>query len=316
MEYNLNLGAWKSVFAVPTDIIDEYLKLLTDNEIKVLICLLRLMSAGDCSPEKISELSGVEIAVVNEILQKINNGELLEKSKTQPDIAVENIEHKPAPKPRYLRPDAGYIATRMESSKEIYFMMQEAQIVLGRPLSNGDSAILLSLHDNDGLPPDVILMLLQYAVSEGKSNMKYIAKVGESWAKDGVVSIEKAERKISELSKINQIWKHFESLIGIEHRAPTSCEEETVMRWVDIWKFSDDMIKEAYERCVNRNGKYVLKYMDSIIKRWHSQGVLNIEQALAENINRNKTQTGLHGGAKASYNIDEYEKYNILDYIN
>ena len=76
------------------------------------------------------------------------------------------------------------------------------------------------------------------------------------------------------------------------------------------------MIKEAYDRCVNMNGKYVLKYMDSIIKRWHSQGILKIEQAVMENQKRNKKKYDSKLTSSASYNIEEYENYNILDYIN
>ena len=158
-------------------------------------------------------------------------------------------------------------------------------------------------------------MLLQYAVSVGKANMKYIEKTGISWASEGVNDHEKAENKIQNLNRASISWKKFESIIGIYHRSPSSCEEEAVSRWFDNWNYNEELIKEAYDRCVNANGKYVLKYMDSIIKRWHNQGIVTIEQALAENANRNRKKSFSREDNEASYNIEEYENYNIFDYM-
>ena len=107
--------------------------------------------------------------------------------------------------------------------------------------------------------------------------------------------------------------KKFENIIGIEHRAPTAREVDVIMRWFEEWKFSEDLIKEAYDRCVTSNGKYVLNYMDSIVKRWRSEKIFTIEQALMENSARKRRKSAVKPSGDASYNIDEYENYNIFD---
>ena len=56
--------------------------------------------------------------------------------------------------------------------------------------------------------------------------------------------------------------------------------------------------------------------MDSIIKRWHNQGILKIEQAVMENQKRGRRKYSSEQGSGASYSIEEYENYNILDYID
>ena len=61
--------------------------------------------------------------------------------------------------------------------------MQESQQILGRPISPGLSSTLLLLHDDYGLPSDVILMLLQYVKSRGKDNTNYIEAAGRNWRK-------------------------------------------------------------------------------------------------------------------------------------
>ena len=139
--------------------------------------------------------------------------------------------------------------------------------------------------------------------------------MGINWAEQGIDNLEKAEKIFLELNLINLNWKKFESIIGINHRAPTAKEEEAVIRWMSNWNYSDELIKEAYDRCVNANGKYILKYMDSIIKRWHSQGVFTIEQALMENSKRRFKNSDLKSKNKPSYNIEDYENYSIFDSV-
>lgn len=327
MVYSMNLGKWNRIFAVPSEIIDKYIKSSSEVQIKVLLWMLR--HAGEKSNlEKIAEATGftdeeIKNAVVywkeRDLILVLPAAENSEPQKNSYDDAIrQNSCEGEKPKKenlRYHRPDSAYIANRMQSSGEIYFLMQEAQVILGRPISNGDSGILLMLHDNDGLPVDVIIMLLQYAVNVGKANMKYIEKMGMSWASEGINDHEKAEKKIQDLNRANVSWKKFENIIGIYHRSPSASEEEAVSRWIDGWNYCEELIKEAYDRCVNANGKYVLKYIDSIIKRWHNQGIVTIEQALAETASRHRKKSFSREDNEASYSIDEYESYNIFDYI-
>ena len=105
------------------------------------------------------------------------------------------------PLSRPQKPDSLFVAKRAQEDSDIAFLLQEAQVILGKTISNGDSATLLMLHDTDGLPVDVILMLLQYASSIGKGNMRYIEKTGIRWSDEGIDSLELAERKIRQLDQ-------------------------------------------------------------------------------------------------------------------
>lgn len=319
MNYKIDFGRWNAVFAVPCDIVDNDIQKLSGDDVKVLLYMLRNTGVS-ADLHTISSRIGISDKAAQQSLCTLKSmGLISENIDNEPNVNLSNVvtncDFKKAHEIKYNRPSALDIAKRVETSKEIYFMMQEAQVVLGRPLSSSDSAVLITLHDNEGLPPDVILMLLQYCVSIGKTNMKYISKTGISWASAGIDNIQKAEKKIEELNSKNLAWRSFESIIGIDHRAPTETESEAVSRWINDWKFGENMIKEAYDRCVNMNGKYVLKYMDSIIKRWHSQGVFKIEQAVMENKNRSRKKYDSKLNSSASYSIEEYENYNILDYI-
>ena len=100
-----------------------------------------------------------------------------------------------------------------------------------------------------------------------------------------------------------------EKIIGIEHRAPSLKEDETANRWVNIWKISDDLIKEAYDRCVNSKGKYILSYMDGIIKRWYSSGIKNLTQVVdSDKLKKSQKEQEQKIKEETSYDIDEYER--------
>lgn len=337
MGYSIKLGSWNSVFLVPSVVIDKHIKLVGSSQLKVLLWILRntdkKFSEKDISKALSLHIEDVKDAInywIETNIMKFDGENFypgdIEKSEVQENAEVniennvlmgnstqESFKERPRPISRSMKLDREYITERIKSSKEVSFLMQEAQVILGRPISNGDSSILLTLHDNDGLPIDVILMLMQYAVSVGKGSMKYIETVGISWGKEEIDTVEKAEAKIKRLSKIGKSWKDFEKIIGIEHRSPTSREEEAINRWYNIWNYSAEMIKEAYEICVNSNGKYVLRYMDSIISRWEKSKIFSVDQVKSDRKGYNdKNSKKVH---KPSYDVDEYEKYNIYDEI-
>ncbi|MBQ6144000.1 MAG: DnaD domain protein [Clostridia bacterium] len=316
MECTFDFNVWNDTFAIPKIVVDKYLKDSAEKDIKILIYILKNLSGDMYLSKAVYDLgySGEEIKESINLWQErkiVPKGIVFEDSKVKTGAPLQQLEKKT--EYRYIRPNMNYVVSRTKASENVKWLMQEAEIILGRPLSGGDSASLLMLHDNEGLPIDVIIMLIQYAVDAGKSGMKYIYKIGENWSKEGIDGISKAEKKIKELNNLKNSWRKFENLIGIDHRLPTSREESAVMRWFNEFHFNEELIKEAYDRCVNANGKYILNYMDSIIKRWHKEGIRTLEQANSENLGRAKYRKSNFKKENASYNIDEYENSDILE---
>lgn len=316
MECTFDFNVWNDTFAIPKIVVDKYLKDSAEKDIKILIYILKNLS-GDMYLSKAVYDLGYSGEEIKEAINLWQERKIIPKGIVFEDIEVKSSTPLCRPEKkteyRYIRPNMNYVVSRTKASENVKWLMQEAEIILGRPLSGGDSASLLMLHDNEGLPIDVIIMLMQYAVDAGKSGMKYIYKIGENWSKEGIDDISKAEKKIKELNNLKNSWRKFENLIGIDHRLPTSREESAVMRWFNEFHFNEELIKEAYDRCVNANGKYILNYMDSIIKRWHKEGIYTLEQAKSENLGRAKYRKNNFKKENASYNIDEYENSDILE---
>lgn len=334
MNYTMNLGAWNSVFAVPCSVVDKHIKLAGSVQLKVLLWMLR--HAGESfEPADTAKALGIDRADVSDAMlyweasglvavqnDQIKPEESAAVPEPQPDIppAAVPVQSDPAEEPakpvhkilsRPQKADNSFVAKRIAESTEIACLMQEAEQILGRLISNGDSATLLMIHDDFGLPADVIIMLLQYVVSIGKAHTRYIEKVAMNWADEEIFTHEKAEEKLRRLDENRKAWRMVEQAIGLPHRAPTAKEEAFAAVWVGQWNFSIPLIHEAYERNVDATGKFTPNYINKILERWYKEGITTLEQAQKEQEERSARKADKP--SKATYDIAEYERSGVFD---
>lgn len=335
MNYTMNLGAWNAVFAVPCSVVDQHIKLAGSIQIKVLLWMLR--HAGEpFEANDTAKALGIDKADVDDAmlywqqagLVAVQSGEIVPEAAaiSRPEPPAVPIQPEPAAAPvpqpepvhhkilsRPQKADNAFVAKRMGESTEIACLMQEAEQILGRLISNGDSATLLMIHDDFGLPADVIIMLLQYVVSIGKANTRYIEKVAMNWADEEIFTHEKAEEKLRRLAESSNSWRAVEQAIGIPHRAPSSKEEAFAAMWVAQWDFTPALIHEAYERNVDATGKFSPSYMHKILERWHRDGITTLVQAQKEKEERASARKGDKPSKATTYDIIEYERSGVFD---
>ncbi len=308
MSIQINLGAWRSVFAVPSQIVDEGLKFADGVKLKVLLYVLR-NADRELALEEISKATGVNVTdipealdywVSREVLQKNTAGyapkandhqteqekPVVKETKTVASISKDVEQQRQrfvVTKPQ--KPDYVFTAQRLAADEDLKILVSEAQTMLGKTLSNSDVATLLMLKDTCGLRLDVILMLIQYCVGIDKGNMRTVEKIGISWADEGINSVEAADRKIAQANHASKCFSHVASVFGMQAvGSPSKKQLDYCTKWVGEWKFSAPMLREAYERCVDSKGELKFNYIDGILKKWEA--------------------------------MDELEKIDTLDFIN
>lgn len=328
MDCQLNLGAWNSVFAVPSAVVDQHLKLAGSAQLKVLLWLLR--HAGE--PSEVEDLAkavglsrmdaadALQYWVEVGILCREEAGSLAPPKKEAAAAAPapaqpepENQRPEPASKPaRHIavdtpKPTSEEVNNRAASCGDIAFLLQEAQLRLGRLLSPAETSTLVWLHDYNGLPSGVILMVIEFALSEEKKNMRYIEKVALNWANEEIDTVEKAERKLNEIHTTRKNWDKLCKAVGISPRIPSTREEGYADRWFGQWGFSSDMVRLAYEECVDNTGKLHLGYINKVLERWERAGVRTPADAVAAA--KPSTQKKLAGqGHGPSFDLEEYDR--------
>lgn len=339
MAYNLNLGVWGSIFAVPTSVVDEHLKIASAYHLKVLLYLLKnnnithtdetIANALGMHPDDVKDCLGfwVERKVIsitdNEVAPA--KSEVMEEtvsafSVPQPETE-EETQSKRRPVSRPTRPEPGYVIKRMGSDPEFQALMDEAQLVFGRPISNSEAGTLVMLHDTDGLPVDVIIMLMQYCMEHNKGTMRYVEKIGIEWGLEGINTMALAEEKIRKITESYSNFNRVSTTFGLKNAgSPTKKQLEFANTWVSTWSFSDDMLRFAYEKCVDAKGAMNMSYINRILEKWYMAGWKNPDEVKDEAPEYSKVK----GNSKTkrvkeewedevSYDLEAYEKKSIFD---
>ena len=176
---------------------------------------------------------------------------------------------------------------------------------------NYERSTLYYFYDELQLSPEVITILLEYCVSNGKKNMNYIEKVAISWNKNGIFTIDAADKFITAEKEKNGYSYKIRKLFGIENRNLSKTEETYLKTWHDKFLMNEDMVELAYEYCIMQTTKLSFPYINSILKRWHELNIHNVADAKKDHEDfktKNKSQKDLSVYDDNNINYDELEE--------
>ena len=314
MKLHVCFGFTAGVFALPCDIVDRYINDASADALRVLLYLYRRggeqESAALCKALRMEEdtLLAALAYWAERGLFALNAGPAPAAAEAAAQAAPPASAAKKPERPARpaLETPTQYTATdivnRSKNSAEIRFLLDTAPTLLGRLLSPADCSTLLFLYDSAGLPADVILMLLEYCVTTGHTNLRYLEKVALSWAEDGIDTHEKAEQRIRQLEALHSFEGQVRSIMGITGRALAASERQHLTRWANEWQTPPELVHAAFDICVKRTGKLSFSYINSILKTWHEKGFTTVEQAQ----NERREPPRQNGGKTATYDINEY----------
>jgi len=336
IEYAWDPAVLGEVTAIPAAAIDENIRLTNANFYKVLLWLLRNCN-GSFDASLCARAVGLSATECDEAVQYWIERGILSASGTASAVPVTPASQKPpaasaappandyaiakTPRPKAVKPQMKEVLARKASSPEFSYLVDNVSSRLGKPLSPGDASTLLYLYDTAGLPAEVVLMAVGFAVGRGKSNMRYIESMCIDWSDRGIDTIAAVDDHICEMEHTAAAWDRVSALLGIV-KSPTVSDRAAAVRWVYDWKTDDDMIKLAYEICVKSTGKYSSAYTDKILGRWFSEGIDTAEKAMndvAGSKSGGKKGRTSQGGkskpaAEPSFDLNAYsemlQKYN------
>lgn len=327
MAFCLGNGIWNRVFAVPNTVADDHLKIASGLSVKVLLLLLR--HQGNIEPAQIADILGQSPADIQDALNYWQQCGVI--SATEPADAPSKLEYTtaepvvslhtqpPADAPRHMtilspsrhRLTMQEISEMAQTDKTIPRLLQETQVVLGKPLTPLDTETIISLYSYYGMQPDLILLLIHYCARIGKTNTRYIEKLAADWMDKGIDSHEKAEAEILLLTRRSTAEGRVRSAFGID-RALVSREKEYIRKWTEEYRQDLPLIVLAFERCVELKGKLSFPYINGILKNWHDNGITTPAQATKETREYPATPQDKpkpsSSASSASYDINELEQ--------
>lgn len=311
MSYVISPAVLGSMFAVPANVVDEYIKLSGALQLKTMLWIFR-HAYEPIDPIKISENTGYSVEnIIDALVTLCEWGVLTDDGKAQ---SVPAPEKKEAAKPTAALPEIApvkptyeQVLARCKESPEIANMFKDIQEILGKTIGYDSECVFIMMHDQYGLPVEVIYMLVSHCVSVGKGNMSYIAKVGRSWGEQEIDTIEKADEQIKILNSCQKIWKEFSSMAGIQNPRPSSSQSAFLRTWTQEMKFGVDMIFLAYEEMLDHSSRLSFPYMNKVLANWHAKGLKTPQDVEADKQSFRKANADKNKSS-SSYSMEEFNR--------
>ena len=132
---------------------------------------------------------------------------------------------------------------------------------------------------------------MEYCISKGKSDPRYIEKVALSWHDLKITNIEQAQNLIK---KTEDKWGNIRkilSYLGINNTDIMKPQQEMIEKWLLTYNYSIEIIQKACDICFERLNRADFKYIDGILNNWNSNNLRTLEDIAAKDkkqVNSNK----------------------------
>ncbi|MBQ9859250.1 MAG: DnaD domain protein [Clostridia bacterium] len=270
--YHWNPAAMGDVFVLPAAVVDTALGLANPEQIKVLLWFSRHHQQWDAAACA-AAVGGTPAACESHLQFWVQQGVL----QSAGEVTAETPVKAPISRPPAVKPRIDEVLQYQKSHPDFGPFLDAAAAHLGKALSHGDVATLLYLLTTAGLPENVILLEIAYAVSLGKANMRYVEKLALAWADEDLVTYEQVDSHIRGLQRQQENAARVEMALALP-RPLTAAQAKLADKWVSDWGFSDEMLQHAQTRTVEKCEKTNLNYMDKILEGWYGDGIRKPEQ--------------------------------------
>lgn len=330
MEFKINPAVYPDIFAVPRTVVENNIRLASADALRVIL-LIFAHPEQPVSAQTLAETLHKPVGEISDaLLFWMERGVLTDAAASEAAAPLKQAAVPAAAPPAEVkkqvadlplaRPTHEQIAIRCSENEAFRELFREAQQKLGKTIGYEGQSLLIMLHDTYDLPVEVILMLLEYAKSKGKTGYKYLAALGRDWSEKEIDSLESAEAYLEELTGTDALWEAFRRHAGLKNLNPTAKQRRFLTAWRKELGFDFEMIFLAYEICIDNTGKLSVEYMDKVLRSWQQTGVKTPDDAERARLSwQEKKKSAKKTPAKkesvyssdASYDLDAYSKTAI-----
>lgn len=328
MNYKVNWGCSDGAFAVPDSAVDNiklasgkaakvlfyimrYKTAATDNAAEIAAQLDKNMTAEDVEDslsfwEQVGVICPTETAAAP--IEKASSAPVQQATPAKPQISSAKAVERAV---KML--SAAEIAEKKKNSQDIAFLLSGAETILGKLLNNTEQRTLIWLCEYYSLGGDILLMLIEFCKSIGKTNISYIEQIAVSWYEKEITTHERADAEIKRLQIYHSLEGRIKSRLEL-NRALTPKEKEIVGEWASSG-VTVELVVLAYERTVQATGKASFPYMKKIIENWLANNVRTPADVEKYEQDRGAAQqTSSNSGNSHSYDLNkllQHAKNNI-----
>lgn len=296
MTYQNNPFLSCGFFSVPCEVADRHLKIASPLQLKVLLWACR-QAGGTFDEAAVAEALRVEPSDAADALAYWHEAGILMTKEAPKPIVEETKAPKKAVRAATVKPDRVEVARRGLECPELGFLLHEAEKKFGRALKQNEASTIVWLYDDEGINLPLMLLLFEHAAASGDFHIGAIERTAMAWIDAGVSDVAAAESYIVAQKSRRDAWTQVERAFGLPHRKPSDKESDLALKWVNEWEIPFELLREAYNRCIDATAKISFPYMAKIIEKWKAAGYTTVEQT--------KTDLQTVGSDKATYDLNK-----------
>lgn len=202
------------------------------------------------------------------------------------------------------------------NNNSIKDMLHEIEKLVSRPLASKEMSTYISWQRDFGFSPEIILLLIEYCASRGKSDYRYIERVAIAWHDANIKTIDQAQIFIKKHEDKWVKYRKILSYLGIKDGEIMKPQEDMLSKWVMTFGFPIEIIQKASDICFERLNRADFKYIDAILSSWNKDGIKTIEEILTKDkktnfkkVTPNKSQNdNFNNFEQRVYDYDSLEK--------
>ena len=311
-DYIWNPTAMRGVFALPDGVADACLSLASAEQLRVLLWFSRHENwdADACAAQL-----GMTADECDGCLRFwAEQGILADAQATAAPVTAAAAHEPPHARPAPVKPLVKEVLQYQKRHPEFSTLVEAASARLGKPIGHSETATLLYLHDTVGLPMEVILLEIAYAVSIGKGNMRYVEKLALDWCDRDIATISAVDGHIRYLEACRRAGERVAKLLDAP-KALSTAQAELAEKWLMQWRFSEAMLLKAADITREKIRKITpsfFSYMDKILERWLAEGIDHPDK-IPSAAPAKKEGVAATNPEQSSLEFDEFEK-DLLRY--
>ena len=321
MNYTVNVKQWGRFFSVPCSVVDNYILLSDGDFVKALLCIL-CSDSQNISTEQLAAKAGISAekaddamihwASLGVISVEKENGKTIEKKEpviTEKNDNTQAIKPKTVDAKTRVKYTTKEISEKIDGNEELKALFNDIQSVFKRTINATEMASILNLYEYYNFSAASILMIAEYCESIGKGRMAYIETVAKNWFAEGICSYKDVEEQIIKQTKDREFCNKIINAFGIESRL-SKRQKEYIHSWEKMG-FSVDMIKIAYDKCIDSTNKLNFGYINKILENWAKDNIYTSQQVELADKEFSKNKADIKDNKETSYDLDEWEKFAL-----
>ena len=312
MKLTINYG--QEVVVLPLRPLTERAKKATKNDLCLLFVLAsdgRLRADYAAEADRAAAEAGVTRADLDRALSFWQGAGVIDVEEAdgtaqaaQPEAplpqAAKKLEHA-AELPHYTTEQ---MTALLETRAEAKSLINAAQQTFGKMFTTMEVNIVLGMLDYLALDAEYILILLAWCAANDQKRLRYAEKMAISLCDEGIRDAETLDKYLRRREETAALFGQLRKLFGADGRTLTAKEKAAFGRWIDEYHYGIEIVTCAYEMTVDAIGKASIPYADSILGRWHSEGIDSLKKIEADSAARAASRA--EGDGTSSFDTDTF----------